>query len=54
MQVPVMSDLTSLDFDSNSEILKSLTGKVKPQYIELFKNATGSTNLKVGLEFRTG
>lgn len=50
MQVPVMSDLTYLDFDSNSEILKSLTGKVKPQYIELFKNATGSTNLKVGLK----
>ncbi|MGE4919606.1 TIGR04141 family sporadically distributed protein [Yersinia enterocolitica] len=50
MQVPVMSDLTYLDFDSNSEILKSLTGKVKPQYIDLFKNATGSTSLKVGLK----
>ncbi|UPT54993.1 TIGR04141 family sporadically distributed protein [Dickeya zeae] len=50
MQVPVMSDLTYLDFDSNSEILKSLTGKVKPQYINIFKNATGSTSLKVGLK----
>ncbi|MFJ5457164.1 TIGR04141 family sporadically distributed protein [Pectobacterium sp. CHL-2024] len=50
MQVPVMSDLTYLDFDSNSEILKSLTGKVKAQYIDLFKNATGSTSLKVGLK----
>ncbi|ELZ1657887.1 TIGR04141 family sporadically distributed protein [Cronobacter sakazakii] len=50
MQVPIMSDLTYLDFDSNSEILKSLTGKVKPQYEELFKNATGSTSLKVGLK----
>lgn len=48
-QVPVLSDLTYLDFDSNSEILKSLTGKVKQQYKELFKNATGSTSLKVGL-----
>lgn len=50
MQVPVMSDLTYLDFDSNSEILKSLTGKVKPQYTDLFKNATGSTSLKIGLK----
>lgn len=50
MQVPFMSDLTYLDFDSNSEILKSLTGKVKPQYTNLFKNATGSTSLKVGLK----
>ncbi|MCM4471959.1 TIGR04141 family sporadically distributed protein, partial [Escherichia coli] len=27
-----------------------LTGKVKPQYVDLFKNATGSTSLKVGLK----
>ncbi|NRN14956.1 MULTISPECIES: TIGR04141 family sporadically distributed protein [Serratia] len=51
-QVPVMSDLTYLDFDSNSEILKSLTGKVKAQYRDLFKNATGSTSLKVGLKLK--
>lgn len=49
MQVPITSDLTYLDFDSNSEILKSLTGKVKHQYKDIFKNATGSTNLKVGI-----
>ncbi len=50
MQVPITSDLTYLDFDSNSEILKSLTGKVKPKHENLFKNATGATSLKVGLK----
>ncbi|WP_421566334.1 DUF6119 family protein [Ochrobactrum sp. EDr1-4] len=49
-QVPVSTELTYLDFDGNSEIIKSLTGKVKEQYDELFRNATGSTSLKVGLD----
>lgn len=49
-QVPITSDLTYLDFDSNSEILKSLTGKVKPEHSELFKNATGSSSLKIGMK----
>lgn len=49
-QLPITKDLTYLDFDSNSEILKSLTGKVKEQFSELFSNATGSSSLKVGLK----
>jgi uncharacterized protein (TIGR04141 family) len=49
-QVPVSTELTYLDFDGNSEIIKSLTGKVKEEYDELFSNATGSTSLKVGLD----
>ena len=48
-QVPVSTELTYLDFDGNSEIIKSLTGKVKEDYKELFKNATGSVSLKVSL-----
>jgi len=48
-QVPVSTELTYLDFDGNSEIIKSLTGRVKEEYAELFKNATGSTALKVSL-----
>jgi uncharacterized protein (TIGR04141 family) len=48
-QVPVSTELTYLDFDGNSEIIKSLTGKVKPEYQEIFKNATGSSALKVSL-----
>src|SRR6266545_3915354 len=49
-QVPVSTELTYLDFDGNSEIIKSLTGKVKEEYEELFKNATGSSALKVSLK----
>lgn len=53
-QVPVSTELTYLDFDGNSEIIKSLTGKVKEEYDELFRNATGSTSLKVGLGLEPG
>lgn len=49
-QVPIATELTYLDFDSNSEIIKSLTGKVKKEYEPLFKNATGSSSLKVSLK----
>lgn len=49
-QVAISTDLTFLDFDGNSEIIKSLTGKVKDEYKELFKNATGSTSLKIGMK----
>jgi uncharacterized protein (TIGR04141 family) len=49
-QVPVSTELTYLDFDGNSEIIRSLTGKVKAEYRELFKNATGSSALKVSLD----
>ena len=48
-QVAISTDLTFLDFDGNSEIIRSLTGKVKDEYKELFKNATGSTSLKIGM-----
>ncbi len=49
-QVPVSTELNYLDFDSNSEIIKSLTGSVKPEYADLFKNATGSAAFKVSLK----
>ena len=48
-QVPISTELTYLDFDGNSEIIKSLTGKVKTEYADIFKNATGSVSLKVSL-----
>ena len=44
-QVPVDSDLTYFDFDHDSKILKSLTGKIKEEYKELFKRTTGASNL---------
>src|SRR3546814_17460095 len=48
-QVPVSTELTYLDFDGNSEIIKSLTGKVKAEYKDLFSNATGSASLKISM-----
>lgn len=44
-QVPIDSDLTYFDFDRNSAVLKSLTGKVKDEHKELFRHATGASNL---------
>jgi uncharacterized protein (TIGR04141 family) len=49
-QVPISTELTYLDFDANSEIIKSLTGKVRPEFEDLFKNATGSASLKISLK----
>lgn len=49
-QVPAATDLTFLDFDSNTEIIRSITGAVKEELAGLFKNATGSASLKVGLK----
>ena len=46
-QVPIESDLTFFDFDRDSTILKSLTGKVKDAHKELFKQATGASNLRI-------
>jgi uncharacterized protein (TIGR04141 family) len=46
-QVPIDSDLTFFDFDRDSNILKRLTGKVKDEHTELFKHATGASNLRI-------
>jgi uncharacterized protein (TIGR04141 family) len=49
-QVPVDSDLTYFDFDRDITILKSLTGRVKDEHKELFKHATGASNLHVSTD----
>lgn len=46
-QLPIGSDLTFFDFDRDSSVLRSLTGKVKEKYKSLFKHATGSSNLRI-------
>lgn len=46
-QIPIESDLTFFDFDRDSTILKSLTGKVKNEHMELFRHATGASSLKL-------
>lgn len=46
-QLPIESELTFFDFDRDSTILRSLTGKVRDEYKELFKHATGGSNLRI-------
>lgn len=46
-QAPIESDLTFFDFDRNSSVLRSLTGKVKAKYEYLFKDATGASSLSI-------
>lgn len=46
-QLPTAGDLTFFDVDSDSTILKSLTGKVKNAHKDVFKNATGSSNIRI-------
>lgn len=46
-QMSVESDLTYFDFDRDSKILKSLTGKAKAEYQSLMKHATGASNLRI-------
>ena len=49
-QLPIESELTFFDFDRESTILRSLTGKVKVEHGELFGHATGSSNLRVSTD----
>lgn len=51
-QVAVDSDLTYFDFEGDSTVLRSLTGAVKPQYSELLRNVTGSSNLRITTKTR--
>lgn len=46
-QLPTVADLTFFDVDADSTILKSLTGKVKKEYEDVFKHATGSSNIRI-------
>lgn len=49
-QLPIESELTLFDFDRDSTILRSLTGKVKDEHKELFKHATGASNLRISTD----
>jgi uncharacterized protein (TIGR04141 family) len=51
-QLPTGSDLTYFDFDRDSAILKSLTGKVLAEHKNLFKYVTGSNSLLIRSEIQ--
>lgn len=46
-QSPIDSDLTFFDFDRDTTILKSLTGKVLEKHKEFFKHATGGSSIRI-------
>ncbi|MGO8377696.1 DUF6119 family protein [Rhizobium ruizarguesonis] len=55
IQLPAPGDLTLFDFDQDSTILKSLTGKVKdPKLRELFRNVTGAANVRISTDKASG
>lgn len=49
-QLPIESELTLFDFDRDSTILRSLTGKVREEHKELFRHATGGSNLRISTD----
>ncbi|HEX2253041.1 MAG TPA: DUF6119 family protein [Thermoanaerobaculia bacterium] len=46
-QMAIDSDLTYFDFDRDSTILKSLTGRVKAKHSALIRHVTGSSSLRI-------
>jgi uncharacterized protein (TIGR04141 family) len=49
-QLPIESELTLFDFDRDSTILRRLTGKVLDEHKELFRHATGASNLRISTD----
>lgn len=46
-QHAIETDLTYFDFDADSAVLKSITGKVKDEHADIVKNVTGASNLRI-------
>lgn len=51
-QTPKEADLTYFDFDRDSNIIKSLTGKVRKEYKDLVRHVTGSSNLRISSDMQ--
>ncbi|MBT1606148.1 DUF6119 family protein [Curtobacterium flaccumfaciens] len=47
------SAITFFDFDSDSSVMKSITGKAKTEYEHLVRHVTGATNLRIGTSVRS-
>lgn len=47
IQLPTASDLTVFDIDTDSNILKSLTGKVKAEHKKIFSHASGASSIRI-------
>ncbi|EWM16415.1 hypothetical protein KUTG_06719 [Kutzneria sp. 744] len=51
-QLAIESELTYFDVDTDSSVLKSLTGKVKPEHADLVKQVTGASSLRISTPAR--
>lgn len=51
-QVPKESELTFFGYDSENNIFKSLTGKVRDEYKAIFRHVTGSSNLRISSDMQ--
>ncbi|MGJ5096236.1 DUF6119 family protein [Bradyrhizobium oligotrophicum] len=49
-QLPIESELTLFDFDRDSTILRRLTGKVLDEHKDIFRHATGASNLRISTD----
>ena len=49
-QIPIASNLTYLDFDRDTTVVKSLTGKVREEFKPLFKDTSGAVSLRVSMK----
>lgn len=50
-QIPNASDITLFDFDKDSSILRNITGHVKDEFSEFFKNPSGASSLKINSKY---
>ncbi len=46
-QLPIEADLTVLDFDQNSDVLKRLSGKVREEFKSIFSSVSGTDCVRV-------
>ncbi len=51
IQIPIASSLTYFDFNTDESIVKRLTGAVKNEFKDFFRNATGSCNLRFSTSY---
>lgn len=50
IQSPTVDELTFFDLTNDDSILKKMTGAVKKEYAELFKNITGGNSVRISLK----
>lgn len=46
-QLATETDLTYFDFDADSSVLKSITGKVRDEHADIVRNVTGASSLRI-------